>query len=144
MPVDDAIFKSQLDSAYTREEPIMFYYWTPEWIHAAYDITAIEEPARYDGCEEMFQPKDREDWYEASNFACVSKDATVWNAFSKSLYERAPKAACFLKNMVLDPDTVNGWILKVGRDKMDPQDMAEEWVEENEATVDKWLEGCGA
>ena len=144
VPVDDAIFKSQLDSAYTKEEPIMFYYWTPEWIHAAYDVTALEEPPRFDGCEEMYQPKDREDWYEASTFNCVSKDATVWNAFSKSLYERAPKTACFLKNMVLDPDIVNSWILKVGRDKMDPQDMAEEWVEENEATVDRWLEGCGA
>lgn len=142
VPVDDAIFKSQLDSAYTREEPILFYYWTPEWIHAAYDITPIEEPARYEGCEEMYQPSDREDWLEASNFSCASNDAQVWNAYSKSLEERAPEVACFLHNMVLQPDMVNGWILRIGRDGEDAQDVAEEWVDDNPEIVDRWLEGC--
>jgi glycine betaine/proline transport system substrate-binding protein len=61
VPVDDAIFKSQLDGAYRKKNAILFYYWTPEWIHAAYDITPIEEPARYEGCEEVFQTADRED-----------------------------------------------------------------------------------
>ncbi len=141
--VDDAIFKSQLDQAYTSEDPILFYYWTPEWIHAAYDLTPIEEPARYEGCEEVFQPSDREDWLEASKFDCVSNDAEIWNSFSKSLETRAPKSACFLKNMSVEPATVNGWILQIGRDKEDPQDMAEEWVEANADIVDGWLEGCG-
>ncbi len=144
VPVDDAIFKSQLDGAYRKKDAILFYYWTPEWIHAAYDITPIEEPARYEGCEEVYQTADREDWLEASKFDCVSNDAEVWNAFSMSLHERNPKAACFLKNMVLNPDMVNGWILRIGRDKEDPQDMAEEWVEANPEIVDVWLEGCGA
>lgn len=144
VPVDDAIFKSQLDSAYRKQEAILFYYWTPEWVHAAYDITPIQEPSRFDGCEQMYQPKDREDWYEASVFNCVSKDATIWNSFSKSLEQRAPKTACFLKNMVLEPDMVNQWILKIGRDKVDPQDMAEDWVDDNAAIVDGWLADCSA
>ena len=32
--------------------------------------------------------------------------------------------------------------LKVGRDKVNPEDLAEEWVADNKETVDKWLEGC--
>ncbi len=100
--------------------------------------------ARYEGCEEVYQTADREDWLEASKFDCVSNDAEVWIAFSKSLYERNPKAACFLKNMVLNPDMVNGWILKIGRDKEDPQDMAEDWVDSNPEPVAAWLKGCGA
>ena len=137
--VDDAIFKAQLDSRYKKKEPILFYYWTPEWVHAAYDITPIKEPARTEGCMEIYQPKDREDWLEASTFKCSHEDAEVWVAFSKSLYERNPRVANFFKNMTLDPATVNGWILQVGKEKLDPQDVAEEWVENNKAIVDKWL-----
>ena len=142
--VDDAIFKGQLDAAYTREEPVIFYYWTPEWLHAAYELVPVEEPAYTEGCMNVFAPSEREDWLEASEFACANKDAEVWNAYSKSLEERNPEAACFLKNMTLEPETVNEWILKLGRDGMDAEDMAEEWVAENEEIVDQWLEGCTA
>ena len=74
-------------------------------------------------------------------FGCVVgvQDAEVWVAFSKSLYQRNPRVANFFKNMTLDPATVNGWILQVGKEKLDPQDVAEEWVENNKAIVDKWL-----
>ena len=56
----DATFKGQLKASINREKPILFYYWTPEWVHAAYDISPIEEPARTDGCENM--DLDKEDW----------------------------------------------------------------------------------
>ena len=144
MAVSDTIFKGQLDSAYSKKEPVLFYYWTPEWIHAAYDLAKIQEPAYTEGCMQVYQPNDREDWLEASNFNCQEPDAEVWNAYSKSLETRNPAAACLVRNMTLTPELMNEWILKVGRDKMDPQDMAEEWVADNKETVDKWLEGCQA
>jgi glycine betaine/proline transport system substrate-binding protein len=40
--VDDAVFKGQMDAAYTKKQPVMFYYWTPEWLHAAYDLVKIQ------------------------------------------------------------------------------------------------------
>ena len=45
----DATFKGQPNAAIQREQPILLPYWTPEWVHAAYDITPIEEPARIAG-----------------------------------------------------------------------------------------------
>ena len=140
--VDDAIFKGQLDAAYTKKEPVAFYYWTPEWLHAAYDLVRVEEPAWTEGCQQVFAPAEREDWLEASNFACANQDAEIWNGYSKTLETRNPAAACFISQMTLEPDTVNEWILKLGRESMDPEDMAEEWVANNKETVDKWVEGC--
>ncbi|MEP1207641.1 MAG: glycine betaine ABC transporter substrate-binding protein [Rhizobiaceae bacterium] len=135
--VPDATFKAQLKTAIAREKPILFYYWTPEWVHAAYDISPIEEPARFDGCEVV--KLDQEDWLEASTFSCASSDATIYVAYSKSLEQRNPAAAKFLSQMEMDPAVVNGWILKIGRDKMDAQDVAEEWVKNNMETVNKWI-----
>lgn len=133
----DATFKAQLKTAIAKEQPILFYYWTPEWIHAAYDLTAIEEPARTEGCEVM--DLDKEDWLEASKFDCVSTDAKIYVAYSKSLEERNPAVAKFLSQIKLDPAVVNDWILQIGRDKLDPRDVAEEWVEANMDTVNTWI-----
>lgn len=135
--VSDATFKAQLKSAIGNEKPILFYYWTPEWIHAAYDLAPLEEPARTEGCMEL--KLDQEDWLEASKFGCKHADANVFIAFSKSLETRNPPVATMLKNMKLDPATVNDWILKIGRDEQDPQDVAEAWVAENMDTVKGWM-----
>lgn len=136
--IPDATFKAQLKTAVQREKPILFYYWTPEWVHAAYDLTPIEEPARTEGCENV--DLEKEDWLEVSHFGCASKDAEIFVAYSKSLEERNPPVAKFLSQLALDPNVVNQWILKIGRDKMDPRDVAEEWVAENMDVVNGWIE----
>ncbi len=133
----DATFKAQLKTAIQREQPILFYYWTPEWIHAAYDIVAIEEPGRTEGCEDLHL--DQEDWLEASHYNCATSDASIYVAYSKSLEDRNPAAAKFLSQIKLDPDVVNQWILMVGRDKMDPRDVAEDWVNDNMDIVNGWI-----
>lgn len=135
--VPDATFKAQLKAAYANQEPILFYYWTPEWIHAAYDITPVGEPARTPGCQD--EKLDAEDWLEASSYDCISEDAQIYVAYSKSLEKRNPPVAKFLKQMQMTTDMVNGWVLKIGRDEMDPQDFAEEWIAENKAIVNKWI-----
>ena len=135
--VSDATFKAQLKAAYAAEEPILFYYWTPEWLHAAYDIVPLEEPELTDGCMDL--KLDQEDWLEASTFHCKHADAMVYVSYSKSLEQRNPPVAKFLSQIRLDPAVVNGWILKIGRDGEDPQDVAEAWVEANMDTVNAWI-----
>ncbi|WP_170603435.1 ABC transporter substrate-binding protein [Ruegeria arenilitoris] len=133
----DATFKAQLKTAIQREQPILFYYWTPEWVHAAYEISPIGEPERYEGCED--HNLDAEDWLETSKFDCASSDAMIYVAYSKSLEDRNPPVAKFLSQMQLDPAVVNQWILQIGRDEEDPRDVAENWVAENMDVVNGWI-----
>lgn len=133
----DATFKALLESSVQREKPVLFYYWTPEWVHAAYDITPIEEPARTEGCEDV--NLDAEDWLEVSSFSCIASNAKIYVAYSLSLEERNPAAAKFLSQMALDPATVNQWVLEIGRDGLDPQDVAEDWVAANMDIVNGWI-----
>ena len=137
--VPDATFKAQLEAAYNNQNPILFYYWTPEWIHAFYDLVSLGEPPHVDGCQVLFL--DQDDWLEASTNSCADLDANVYVGYSKSLESRNPAAAKMMKNMKLDLDTVNGWILKLGKEDLDPQDMAEQWVEENMDIVNSWIDG---
>ncbi len=135
--VSDATFKAQLKAAYAEEKPILFYYWTPEWLHAAYDLVSLDEPAHTEGCVDL--KLDEEDWLEASTFNCKHADAEIFVAHSRSLESRNPAAAKFLSQIQLDPAVVNDWILRIGRDGEDPQDVAEEWVADNMDTVNSWI-----
>ncbi|WP_299049125.1 glycine betaine ABC transporter substrate-binding protein [uncultured Tateyamaria sp.] len=135
--ISDATFKAQLKSSYGNQKPILFYYWTPEWIHAAYDISPLAEPEHTEGC--MNLQLDGEDWLEVSEAGCKTPDASIFVSYSKSLEERNPPAAKFLSQIQLDPAVVNGWILAIGRDEMDPQDVAEQWVAENMDIVNGWI-----
>lgn len=60
-------------------------------------------------------------------------------AYSLSLEQRNPLVAKFLSQLAMDPATVNGWIVEIGRDSRDPQDVAGEWVAENMDIVNEWI-----
>ena len=156
MEVSDAAFKGQLKNAFRKKKGILFYYWSPEWIHAEYDLRLLEEPPfdgfamdnkkddpQYNaqGCWNMLQPEASDDWYELSEVKCASVEPTVHVAYAKSLEERAPKVAKFLQQVNFDASAINQWILKVGRDKEDPEAVVKSWIEAHPDTVNAWLEG---
>ncbi len=155
--VDQAVFLAQLKDAYDQKKPIAFYYWTPEWIFAAFDLVKLEEPEfdgyaaesakgseRYNpnGCYTFYQPQERNDWYEASSIKCGQPPTRVNIAHSKALADRAPKISQFLKQVKLDADVVNQWILAMEVDKKDVADVAKDWVAANKDMIEKeWLAG---
>lgn len=156
--VSDAAMKAKLKSDYRRKRGILFYYWTPEWIHAKYDLRRLEEPPfngfamaskkgdphyNPEGCWNMIQPKEDEDWLAQSEVKCAWPDAKVYVAFSTSLRQRAPQVAQFLRQVSFDPAVVNAWILQIGQEKRLPAEVAQAWVAQNGTTVDRWLAGTG-
>ena len=132
-------FKAGLAAAYSAGKPQLFYYWTPEALHVQYELSALEEPARFEGCEEV--DLDSEDWLEVSHFECVIADNDIYVAFSKSLWDRNPAVAKMLKNVSFSGDEINGWIVEIFENKRDPQIVAEEWIDDNRELVDSWIDG---
>jgi glycine betaine/proline transport system substrate-binding protein len=155
--VEQAVFLAQLKDAIDNKKPIAFYYWTPEWIHAAYKLTKLEEPEfdgysaesakgseRYNpqGCYKFYQPSERNDWLEASSISCGQPPTRVNIAHSKALAERAPQISQFLKQVVLDDGVVNQWILAMEVDKKPVEQVASEWIAANKDVVEGvWLKG---
>lgn len=155
--VDQPVFLAQLKDAYEKKQPLAFYYWTPEWIFAAFDLTKLEEPEfngyttesakgteRYNpnGCYTFYQPAERNDWLEASSITCGQPPTRVHIAHSRALAERDPKVSQFLKQVKLDADVVNEWILAMEVDGRDVADVAKEWIAANRDMIEKeWLAG---
>lgn len=157
LTVDQAAFLAKLKAAYEREQPIAFYYWTPEWIFDAYKLTKLKEPEfngyttdnekgtdRYNpnGCYTFFQPATRPDWLEASSISCSEPPTRVHVAYSRSLEQRDPKIARFLSQVVFDVNTVGKWIREVSEEKKDPIQVAKDWIAQNKDVVEGvWLKG---
>ena len=150
--LSDSIIKAQLKTAYRKKEGILFYYWTPEWIHFAYDLRKLEEPeftgyagdskighAEYNpnGC---YKFNDTDNWLADSSITCGAPTTEVYIAYSGSLEQRSPKVAAFLNNVTLDVNDVSLWINKIAQEGEDPEEMAEEWVEGNGELVKSWLQ----
>lgn len=155
--VEQPVFLAQLKAAYEKRQPIVFYYWTPEWIFAAFDLVELEQPAfdgyatesakgseRYkaDGCYTFYQPAERNDWLEASSISCGQPPTRVHIAHSRALAERDPRISQFLRQVKLDAGEVNQWILAMEVDGKDVKDVAAAWIEANRAMIEaEWLKG---
>ena len=156
LPLTDDEFTKKLAEDYEQKKAALFYYWTPAWIHAALDLRRLEEPPfdgyampgreddslfNPDGCWFMIQPEESDDWLAESRVRCAAPDARVYVAFARTLSQRSPAAARFLKQIALTPEMVNGWNLLLTEYDMDPAEMARLWIEQNPETVDKWVDG---
>ena len=53
----------------------------------------------------------------------------------------ADRVAKMLKNVQFTGDEINGWIVEMFENKRDPQDVAEEWIEDNQEIVNGWING---
>ncbi|MFT5719720.1 MAG: glycine betaine/proline transport system substrate-binding protein [Motiliproteus sp.] len=150
--VSDSIIKAQVKTAIRKKEGILFYYWTPEWIHSVYDLRKLEEPAftGYAGDSKKGHPQynpegcykfnDTDNWLEDSRITCGAPSTEVYIAYSKSLENRAPKVAEFLSKVNLDINDISQWIKKIAQDGEYPAEMAEAWVEANPKVVQHWLD----
>ncbi|MEO9275068.1 glycine betaine ABC transporter substrate-binding protein [Marinomonas sp. 5E14-1] len=149
--VTDAILKAQLKKAYRKKEGILFYYWTPEWIHYAYDLRKLEEPEftgysndrkkdhkdyNPNGC---YSYEDTDNWLEDSEITCANPMTPVYIGYSAALEARVPEVAAFLGNVVLDDAFVSEWIFSMSSEGEDPEDMAKAWVSENQDIVQRWM-----
>ncbi len=155
--VDQAVVLGQIADAIAAKKPIAFYYWTPEWVHAAYKLYRLEEPEfdgyaaesakgseRYkaDGCYTFYQPGERDDWLEASTISCGQPPTRVHVAHSRALADRAPEVSQFLKQVTFDADTVNAWIYATEVEQVPVEEVASAWIAANPAIVEgQWLAG---
>jgi glycine betaine/proline transport system substrate-binding protein len=119
-----------LDSAYSREEPLLFYFWTPHSIHAKYDLTEVKLPPYSEECYAKA---------ESGGVDCDYPPDNLFKIFWGGLAEAAPDAYTLLKNMNYTTDDQIGMIAAVELDGMSVEDAARQWLDANEATWQAWL-----
>jgi glycine betaine/proline transport system substrate-binding protein len=121
---------AQLDSAVSREEPLLFYFWTPHSIHAKYDLTQVELPPYSDECYAKA---------DSGGVDCAYPSDDLFKIVAADLDERAPEVDQFLHNFNYSTQDQIEMIAAVELDGKSPEEAARAWIEGHEDTWRAWL-----
>jgi glycine betaine/proline transport system substrate-binding protein len=119
-----------LDSAYSREAPILFYFYTPHSIFNRYELTQVQLPPYSEECYA------RE---AGGGIDCDYPPDNLFKIFWTGLAEAAPDAHQLLSNFNYSTGDQIDIIASIEVDGQSPEDAAREWIEANEATWRAWL-----
>ena len=109
-------------SAIKKNEWVCWLGWSPHWMNLAYDIKYLEDPEGVWGTE----PE-------------VVK-TLAWTGFDKE----QPNLARFFSQVHVTPEVQGFWIDQYSRQKMDPAQVAKDWIKNNLGVVDMWVYGVKA
>ena len=118
-----------VEAAIAREDPILFYFWTPHALHAEYDLVPIELPEFYLGC-----------WDNPAGVDCDYPEETLFKIVWYRLQEEAPDVYSFVRRMQLTLEDQVGMLGEIKMDEVDAATAAEHWIKENRAVWESWLQ----
>ena len=116
--------------ACTNREPLLFYFWSPHWIFAEYELEAVELPPY---SEERYALRDE------GGIDCGYPADALTKLFWAGLSDYAPQAYYFLKSFrytTEDQITMLALVKVMGKT---PQEAARIWIEKNEYVWREWI-----
>ncbi|OED36149.1 glycine/betaine ABC transporter substrate-binding protein [Chromatiales bacterium (ex Bugula neritina AB1)] len=122
---------AELKSAVAANDPIIMMMWQPHWIFAANDFNWVEWNPIEGECAEETQEKDT-----ACGFQQAKVYTVAWSGFEKQW----PAAFEMLKLLTLTNADENAAILEVDSSGRDVDDVAADWIANNEDRWKPWLD----
>ncbi|MCC6457238.1 MAG: hypothetical protein IT328_19950 [Caldilineaceae bacterium] len=119
-----------LDAAYSRKDPLLFYFWTPHSIHAKYALSEVKLPPYSDECYAQA---------ESGGIDCDYPTDELFKIFWSGLADAAPDAYTLLKNINYTTDDQISMIAAVELDGKSVDDAAREWLDVSEVRWKEWL-----
>ncbi|SFE81883.1 glycine betaine ABC transporter substrate-binding protein [Alteribacillus iranensis] len=101
----------------TDEEPVVFYGWRPHTMFNKMDIKVLEDEKK------------------------VKEDSSVYVMTNKELKESAPDVYEFLSNWSIEIDDLEEMMMKIEDEGQDPEEVAREWVDNNQDKVNEMING---
>jgi glycine betaine/proline transport system substrate-binding protein len=116
-----------------QKKPVIFYWWTPQYLNANLDLVEVKLPARFKGCEDDFSGG------SLNKYRCAYAADPLNKLFSKEFAQSGSPAVKVLRSFKwsnADQNLVAKWI---AGDKVKPEKAAERWVKANAAKVNAWV-----
>ena len=123
---EDALL-AEVSSAYSREEPVLFYFYSPHAIFQQFDLVQVELPAYSDEC-----------YADEAAIDCAYPQDELFKIFSAGLTEKDADVHTFLSNMNYGSDAQIEMLAKLN-EGMSVEEAAQAWVDANESVWRSWL-----
>lgn len=123
---EDALL-AEVSSAYSREEPVLFYFYAPHAIFSKFDLTQVELPAYSDDC-----------YADAAAIDCAYPADELMKILSGGLAEKDGDVHTFLSNFNYGSDAQVAMLGDVDGGAS-IEEAAQNWVDANESVWRAWL-----
>jgi glycine betaine/proline transport system substrate-binding protein len=112
---------SQVQNAVRKDEPVVFFAWTPHPMNIRYKLTYLENG------DNLFGPDDGA--------------ATVETLTRKGYAAECPNLSRFLSNLKFTTEMESAMMNMILNDGMEAKAAVTKWIKENPAQLDAWLDG---
>jgi glycine betaine/proline transport system substrate-binding protein len=124
--------------AYKQQKPVLFYWYTPQYLNQEYDLAEVKLPPRTEANKDC--KDDAKEGGDPEQYKC-EYDVTIINKlFSKKFADSGSPAYDVLKKMKLTNEDQELVAKAIAGDKQDPDEAAADWVKDNEDKVQQWLQ----
>jgi glycine betaine/proline transport system substrate-binding protein len=117
-----------------QKKPVIFYWWTPQYLNAQLDLVEVKLPAIWKGCKE-----DASAGGDPKQYRCAYSSYPLNKLLSAKFVRSGSPAVAFLRKFRWtnsDQNLVAKWI---AGDHVKPDAAAERWVRANPGKVKAWL-----
>jgi glycine betaine/proline transport system substrate-binding protein len=123
---------------YKQQEPVIFYWYTPQYLNQQYDLAEVKLPPRTDANKDC--KDDAKAGGDPEQYKCEYDITVINKLFSKEFAASGSPAYDVLKAMKLTNEDQEEVAKAIAGDKEDPDQAGQAWVEENREKVDAWLQ----
>ena len=122
---------------YKQKKPVIFYWYTPQYLNQQYDLAEVKLPPRTDANKDC--KDDSKAGGDPEQYKC-EYDVTIINKlFSKKFADSGSPAYDVLKKFSLTNEDQEQVAKAIAGDKVDPEKAGQDWVADNQDKVDAWL-----
>jgi glycine betaine/proline transport system substrate-binding protein len=123
--------------AYKQEEPVLFYWYTPQYLNQEYDLAEVKLPPRTEANKDC--KDDAKEGGSPEQYKCEYDITIINKLFSKKFADSGSPAYDVLKKMKLTNEDQELVAKAIAGDKQDPEEAGADWVADNEDKVAAWL-----
>jgi glycine betaine/proline transport system substrate-binding protein len=123
---------------YKQEEPVIFYWYTPQYLNQEYDLAEVKLPPRTEANKDC--QDDAKAGGDPEQYKCEYDITIINKLFSKEFADSGSPAYPVLKNMELTNEDQEQVAKAIAGDKQDPEEAGADWVADNRDKVDAWLQ----
>ena len=123
--------------AYKQEEPVIFYWYTPQYLNQEYELAEVKLPPRTEANKDC--KDDAKEGGDPEQYKCEYDITVINKLFSKKFADSGSPAYDVLKAMKLTNEDQEQVAKAIAGDKQDPEEAGAEWVEANQDKVKAWL-----
>ncbi len=128
---------AELESASKRDEPIVLFNWTPNFIEAIYDGAFVEFPEFEQACfDDPAWGVNADLTHDCGN----PKDGYLKIGVWEGMQAKWPEAAATLERINFTNLDIAVMAKLADVDGMEPEDAAAQWLTDNKDRVDSWLQ----